>query len=67
MGFETGVNNINLFTVPIVFEFQNTTNVTKVVRDVSLLLYRGDSFVCKMDHLDHLHITSRKGNTITNE
>lgn len=66
-GFETGVNNINLFTVPIVFEFQNTTNVTKVVRDVSLLLYKGDSFVCKMDQMDHLHITSKKGNTITNE
>ena len=66
-GFETGVNNMHFFTVPIVFELQNTTSVTKVVRDVSLLLYKGDNFVCKMIQIDLLHITSRTGNTITNE
>lgn len=55
--FERGVNEI-IFRIPIVFEFQNTTNVTRVLRDVSLFLYNGDECLCKMDQVHQLTVTN---------
>lgn len=65
--FEDGADGQKFFTVPVVFEFQNTSNTTRVIRDVSLLLYNGKDLVAKMIQLDHLHTTKRKGSEITEE
>lgn len=54
-------------TIPVVFEIQNTSNTTRVIRDVSLLLYRGDTFIGKMYQSAGRHVTTRTGNTITDE
>lgn len=65
--FEDSGDGRKYFTVPVVYEFQNTSNTTRVIRDVSLLLYNGKTFVAKMMQLDHLHTTTRKGNEVTEE
>lgn len=66
-GFEDTEDGHKYFTVPVVYEIQNTSNTTRVIRDVSLLLYNGKIQVANMVQLDHLHITKRKGNTVTGE
>lgn len=40
-GFEETPNGGKCFVIPIVFEFQNTSNTTRVIRDVSMHLYDG--------------------------
>ena len=65
--FENGTNGKKYFTVPVVYEFQNTSNTTRVIRDVSLLLYNGQTLVAKMIQLDHLHTSTHKGKEITEE
>lgn len=65
--FEDSGDGRKYFTVPVVYEFQNTSNTTRVIRDVSLLLYNGDKFVAKMLQLDHLHTRTRKGKEVTEE
>ena len=52
-------------TIPIVFEVQNTSNTTRVIRDVSLLLYSGNTFVEKMLQSSGKHVTRRTVNTVT--
>ena len=42
-----------VFEIPVVFELQNTTNSTRVIRDLSLELFNGDSFVCKMVQIEY--------------
>ena len=66
-GFENSEDGRIYLTIPVVFEFQNTSNTTRVIRDVSLLLYNGKHLVGKMLQMDHLHITNRKGKTVTDE
>ena len=34
--------------IPVKLEIQNTTNTTKVIRDLSIELYHGTQYVCKM-------------------
>ena len=41
-------SNNYLLCVPIAFELQNTSNTTRVIRDLSLELYNGKSFVLKL-------------------
>lgn len=66
-GFEDdGDGNIS-FVLPVVFEIQNTSNTTRVIRDVSFLLYQGKKFVVKMEQAEHFHITTRSGNTVKEE
>ena len=66
-GFKDSEDGRKFFTVPVVYEFQNTSNTTRVIRDVSLLLYNGNTFVAKMIQLDHLNIRKRKGDEVTEE
>ena len=66
-GFEETPNGGKCFVIPIVFEFQNTSNTTRVIRDVSMHLYDGKKFVAKMKQMDYLHITHRKGNSVSGE
>lgn len=66
-GFDkTGDGRLYL-TIPVVFEIQNTSNTTRVIRDVSLLLYRGNTFVGKMYQSAGKHVTTRTNNTVTDE
>lgn len=53
------------FTVPVIFEFQNTSNTTRVIRDVSLLLYTDKIFVTKMIQSDHFNSTEKTGSVVT--
>lgn len=66
-GFEDDNDGKPYFVIPVVFEFQNTSNTTRVIRDVSLLLYNGKTLVAKMEQQEHLHITKKTGNIITKE
>lgn len=66
-GFDENLDGTINFVVPVVFEIQNTSNTTRVIRDVSLILYNGKQMVAKMAQQEHLHITSRRGNTVTKE
>ena len=66
-GFFNNYNNSYSFIVPVTYEIQNTSNTTKVVRDVGLYLYNGNHMLGKMNQLDQLHITNRKGKEITSE
>lgn len=58
-GFGVSSDGKKSFTVPVVFEFQNTSNTTRVIRDVSLLLYNGDKCIGKMKQLEYIHNTQR--------
>ena len=66
-GFDKSGDGRLYLTIPIVFELQNTSNTTRVIRDVSLLLYSGGTFVGKMYQLPGLHITKRTGTQVTGE
>ena len=54
-----------MFVLPVVFEFQNTSNTTRVIRDVSMNLYNGEKFVARMRQIDYYSITRRKGKSIS--
>lgn len=43
-GFEDTEDGHKYFTVPVVYEIQNTSNTTRVIRDVSLLLFNGKTY-----------------------
>ena len=66
-GFDKSGDGRLYLTIPIVFELQNTSNTTRVIRDVSLLLYSGKTFVGKMYQLPGMHITKRTGSQVTGE
>ena len=53
------------FVIPMIFEFQNTSNTTRVIRDVSLILCNDENFVAKMIQIDHIVSTKKTGNTVT--
>lgn len=60
-GFEKDADGILYFSVPVDFEFQNTSNTTRVIRDVSVLLFHGKKEVKKMAQLNHMTIKHREG------
>lgn len=66
-GFDEYADGRLGFTIPVVFEVQNTSNTTRVIRDVSLLLYSGNTFVAKMYQSAGKHITNRRNGEITGE
>ena len=57
-GFYSFDNLTQSLIIPAVFELQNTTNTTRVIRDVCLYLYNGNSKVCKMVQAEY---TAKKG------
>lgn len=63
-GFEnTGDGHVD-FTIPVLYEFQNTSNTTRVIRDVSIILCKGNQLVAKMIQLDHLQIEKRRNGEV---
>ena len=53
-GFEENAGERISFVVPVMFEFQNTSNTTRVIRDVSVVLYNGDKQVINMPKLSRV-------------
>lgn len=45
-------NNRLVFDVPVAFELQNTSNTTRVIRNLNLELYKGDVLVSKMKQME---------------
>ena len=64
-GFDEYADGRLGITIPVVFEVQNTSNTTRVIRDVSLLLYSGNTFIGKMFQSSGKHVTTRTGSTVT--
>lgn len=64
-GFDEYADGRLGITIPVVFEVQNTSNTTRVIRDVSLLLYSGNTFIGKMLQSSGKHVTTRTGSTVT--
>lgn len=51
--------------IPTIFEIENTSKRARVMRDVSLVLLKGNTVVGKMVQLNYLQTTSRTNNQIT--
>lgn len=66
-GFEKNRDGHLCLTIPVAFELQNTSNMTRVVRDVSLLLYRDNQLIGKMTQINYMQTTTRTNGTITKE
>lgn len=66
-GFNKSSDGYLYLSIPVVFELQNTSNVTRVIRDVSLLLYNDNKVVDKMVQIDHMHTTTRRDGVVTKE
>ena len=64
-GFDIG--NDCSFVLPIEYELQNTSNTTRVVRDVALLLYSENKLVGKMHQVGELRIETKRGTEVTKE
>lgn len=64
-GFENGGAGNLFFTVPIFWEIQNTSNTTRVVRDVSLLLVSGNICIGKMTQMEGIEVTTKSGTKVT--
>lgn len=66
-GFDKSPDGHLYFSIPVVFELQNTSNVTRVIRDVSFLLYNDNEVVDKMVQVDHMHTTTQRDGIVTKE
>ena len=67
-GFEFSSGDLKwYFTFPVYFEFQNTSNTTRVIRDVNVLLYDGAQMVAAMHQIGPIHLTFGRGSEVTNE
>ena len=64
-GFRNRGDGHIYFSVPVVFELQNTSNTTRVIRDVSLLLYRNNQLIGKMAQIEYWESTMRVNGEIT--
>lgn len=49
--YENKLDTIDLI-IPAVFEFQNTTNTTRVLRDVHVSIYKHNQFVAKLRQIE---------------
>lgn len=66
-GFKNSQDGYLHLSIPAIFELQNTSNTTRVIRDVSLLLYQDSRLVGKMVQINYLQTTTRTGGTVTKE
>lgn len=66
-GFDKGVDGRLFFTLPVYFELQNTSNTTRIIRDLSFLLYSGTELVGNMHQMGTIYVTKSKGSEITDE
>ena len=66
-GFENESEGRINFKIPVIYEFQNTSNVTRVLRDVSLLLYNKNKFLCIMVQISSITVTTHSGKGVKKE
>lgn len=66
-GFDDSTDGRKDFVLPIRFELQNTSNTTRVIRDISILLYSGNEQIGKMIQLENIHVKTRTGSKVTGE
>lgn len=64
-GFEKENGKIVSFCVPVRYEIFNSSNVSKILRDVSIDLYKDNRFVKKMIQIEETVIEHKKGGKIT--
>lgn len=57
-------NGKTTFWIPMAIELQNTSNVTRVVRDFQLHLYKGDESIGKMTQLESMHHITKENSEI---
>lgn len=58
-GFYSEDSLTQTLIIPSVFELQNTTNTTRVIRDICLYLYDGEKLACKMRQIEY---STKNGN-----
>ena len=64
----TNTNDGRIYlSIPVVFELQNTSNATRVVRDVSILLFREAKFIARMLQIEYGMTTRRENGVVTKE
>lgn len=63
-GFFSQGDGIN-FIIPIAFDLQNTSNSSKVMRDINILLYKDNKFVVKT--MQTYSTAHKKGNQVIRE
>ena len=66
-GFYDNNDGYVSFILPIVYEFQNTSNTSRAIRDMRIHLYKGESHIAKMKQLDLIHITTLRGSQVKGE
>ena len=66
-GLSKTTDNRVYLSIPLMFEFQNTSNSMRAFRDVSLLLYQDNLFVAKMGQIGHMKVTTQTNGVITKE
>lgn len=49
------------FSVPVVYQIQNTSNTTRVIRDINVLLFDGNKFLRKMKQIEYMQHDHREG------
>lgn len=62
-------DNREMFTlmVPVSFELQNTSNTTRVIRDLSVELYRGDKQVGRMRQIERGEFSIKEGDMVVDK
>lgn len=53
--------------IPTIFEIQNTSKRTRIMRDVTLVLMKENKVVAKMIQINYIQATSKKNSEITHE
>ena len=53
-------NSEYFFLLPINFEFQNTSNIPRIIRNVDVLLYYGNKYVGRMGQIKNVTISSKQ-------
>lgn len=66
-GLSKTTDNRVYLSIPLMFEFQNTSNSVRAFRDVSLLLYQDNLFVAKMGQIGHMKVTTQTNGVLTKE
>lgn len=64
-GVYNGELNTIYLDIPVVFEFQNTSNSTRVIRDVSLELYNGNKFVSKLHQCEFIRCDKKRDGVLS--
>lgn len=57
-------NQGTYLSVPVVYQIQNTSNTTRVIRDVNVLLFDGNKFFRKMKQIEYMEHTHRSSGQV---